>query len=125
MINIESNDYYKLINKVAVPIHTIDEYHEVFDIKNQDNRNVQTDTVNDFYISTTFTGVDSNESQFGAAKVVETLISHTCSELDYIAKTYATWEEAESGHAKYLSRILLLTNTNINLQQLKTLLHDH
>ena len=116
MINIESNDYYKLINKVAVPIHTIDEYHEVFDFKNQDNRTVQTDIANDFFIQTTFTGVDCNKSQFGVAMVFETLISHTYSDLDYIAKTYATWEKAEAGHTKCLSRVLLLTNTNINLE---------
>lgn len=122
----ESSKLYKLVNKVPVELALDEDTSCVFSHSNQDERTVGKAWINDFCIITEFTGVDqSSNENANPPEVFLTLISHEYLDLDYVAETYATWEEAEKGFNKCFSKIKSLTNSNLNLNQMKMLFNDY
>lgn len=72
------------------------------------NRNVKQDEVGNILVSTVFLGIDHNFFGKGPPLLFETmLLSKTTSTGNY-QERYATWDEAEKGHARALAEALAL-----------------
>ncbi len=87
------SEYYKLINKEAVPC-SCNEWAECFE---GTSRRVARSGNDDIYVSTVFLGLDHSFGE-GNIQIFETMIFG--GEHDQGMWRYATWDEAESGHKK-------------------------
>ncbi len=93
------DDYYILIDKKAVPTDMATWAKE---LERVDSRKVADDTIGDAWVSNVFLGLDHQFGE-GPPLLFETLVFD--GELDGEMDRYATWEEAEKGHAEMVKRV--------------------
>ena len=91
---------YILDGKVPVPCDDVLSWGKEYE---KQDRRVARDKVGDTSISTVFLGIDHNCTEKGPPELFETMIFG--GEHDDYQKRYATWEEAEAGHAKALKMV--------------------
>jgi len=91
-------DKYILDGREAVPCHDLTEWGTWFE--NAD-RHVAKDEIGDVKISTIFLGLDHSFGQ-GPPLLFETMVFG--GDADGDMDRYSTWEEAEQGHAAFVTR---------------------
>jgi len=93
-----ATERYKLIGRLPVPVADLIEWASWFETA--DRRVARTD-VGPLHVSTVFLGIDHSFSNFPDTTPIlfETMIFDDTDGLDHYCDRYASWDEAERGHA--------------------------
>src|SRR5687767_4699324 len=97
------NKYILDENKNLVLVEDVLEWGRAFGT--QDRKVAQTDLPSGPKVSTVFIGLDHDFTGKGPPQVFETMIFEE-GPLDSWCQRYATWQEAEAGHASVVLRLL-------------------
>jgi hypothetical protein len=98
--NDRSNGRYILKGKTPVPEPDLLKWAQWFEEAN--NRVVKQDTINGYFVSTVFLGLDHDFGFGGAPILFESMVFGGRTE---IMDRYCTWEQAERGHKQIVRRV--------------------
>lgn len=95
------DDHYVLDGKTPVLEPDLLKWARMFE--DSSGRRVAQDMIGDVRVSTVFLGLDHNFDDEGPPLLFETMVFG--GSLDEETERYATWEQAEAGHAAMIERV--------------------
>jgi hypothetical protein len=98
---VEKPRWWTLDGHTPVPTDDIMEWGRLFD-ETPGGRAVGKDTIGDVFVSTVFLGMDHGYGE-GPPILFETMVFR--GEMDQYQWRYATWAEAEAGHARVVAAV--------------------
>lgn len=92
--------YYKLVNKIPVPVDSIEEANSSF----KENHIIKQDVIEGILVSTIFLFMDHPFNYDSAPILFETMIFG--GKHDQYQERYKTYEEAETGHVNAVNLVM-------------------